>query len=113
MTLPTPLSEMTEAARHAVGEASQHLDPSIPIRRAAGALEEIAARVEPDPSIEAATANVRRALDVLLNKANHGLRVVSGLGAEQAGAVAAIGDLEHALKRARPNATTVAIGLGW
>jgi hypothetical protein len=104
---------MIEAARHAVGEAGHHLDPSIPIRRAAWALGEIAARIEPDMTIEAAMTKTRRALAALLNKANHGFRVASGLGAEQADTLAAVAELEAALKGARPNATAIAIGLDW
>ena len=48
-----------------------------------------------------------------LNRANQVAFVISGLADEQDNALAAITALEAALRRARPSAITVALGLGW
>lgn len=76
-----------------------------------GAVAEIAGKVELDAAIEAAAHGVRRALDATLNKANRVALVLSGLADDQDDALAAIAALEAALTRAKPNATTIALGL--
>lgn len=113
MAVPALLLEYVTAVRHGVREASQHLDPGVPLGRAAWAVAEITGKVEPDPEIEAAAQAVHRALDAALTKANQVALVMSGLSGEQEGALAAIAALEAALTRARPNATTIALGLDW
>lgn len=113
MPLPALLADLVATARHSVREASQHSDPSVPLGRAAWAVAEIIGKVEPDAEIEAAAQGVHRALDATLTKANQVAFVMSGLADEQDDALAAITALEAALTRARPNAITVAIGLGW
>lgn len=113
MPLPTLIADLLITARQAVREASQHLDPSVPLGRAAWAVAEITGKVEPDAEIEAAAQDVHRALDAALNKANQVALIMSGLADEQDNALAAITALEAALTRARPNAITVALGLDW
>ena len=113
MPLPALLADHLVTARHAIRETSQHLDPSVPLRRAAWAVAEITGKVEPDAEIEAAAQAVHRALDATLNKANQVALIMSGLANEQEDALAAITALEAALTRARPKATTIALGLDW
>lgn len=113
MPLPSLLADLVATARHAVREASQQLDPSAPLGRAAWAVAEITSKVEPDAAIDAAARAVHRALDTTLTKANQVAFVISGLADEQDDALAAIAALDAALRRAKPNAITVALGLGW
>lgn len=113
MPLPALLADLVATARHAVREAGQHSDPSVPLGRAAWAVAEITSKVEPDAEIEAAAQSVHRALDATLTKANQVALIMSGLADEQDNALAAIAALEVALVGARPNAITVALGLGW
>lgn len=113
MPLPALLADLVATARHGVCEASQHPDPSVPLRRAAWAVAEIMGKVEPDAEIEAAAQAVRRALDATLTKANQVALIISGLADEQEDALAAITALEAALTHARPNATTIVLGLDW
>ena len=113
MPLPAVLAQYIATAHHAVREVGQHLDPSIPLRRAAWAVAEIAGKIDPAPEIDAAIQGVHRALDATLTKANHVALVTNGLADEQEASLAAIATLETALARARPNATAMALGLAW
>lgn len=113
MPLPSLLADLVATARHGVLDAGQQLDPSVPLGRATWAVAEITSKVEPDAEIDAAARAVHRALDATLNKANQVALIMRGLADEQDNALAAIAALEVALAGARPNAITVALGLGW
>eukprot|EP01030_Chromulinospumella_sphaerica_P026822 gene26822-27048_t len=90
------------AARTAVDQLTPLFDPHFHIRRVVWAMNEISAKILPDPEIEAAVADVHHSLDQMTARLNTGAALAEAIIDEKVALHGALDALEAVLPRARP-----------